>query len=233
MRLNLVNSKEDRNYVMGKENEGSINLLDMLKKYGEVVDYMTEPMVADFYGVDASGINNIGTRNKEELSKYGYRVYTKRECESLKTQGVFLENIPNRGLRLYPTKAVILIGMMLTESQVAEKLRKDIMDSIFGNEVTVPTTEGIRKVVVEELDKKVPKIVGTKAKGVTEYINLVKRLLGIPRVNADYYNIMNCFKITHGVERLEDIPYTKETMIELASLTKKYIKKVNGQKRLF
>lgn len=99
--------------------------------------------------------------------------------------------------------------------------------------IELPSTEGIRKVVVEELDKKVPKIVGTKAKGVTEYTNLVKRLLGIPKVNADYYNIMNCFKITHGVDRLEDLPYTEETMMELASLTKKYGKKVNGQKRLF
>ena len=99
--------------------------------------------------------------------------------------------------------------------------------------IELPSTEGIRKVVKEELDKKVPKIVGTKAKGVTEYINLVKRLLGIPKVNADYYNIMNCFKITHGVERLEDIPYTEETMIELARLTTTYRKKVNGQKRLF
>ena len=231
MKLNLVNSKEDRNYVMGKENEGSINLLDMLKKYGEVVDYMTEPMVADFYGAKNKTIEQIANRNKQELESYGYRVYKRDEILNL--QNVGLENIPNRGLRLYPIKAVILIGMMLTESQVAEKLRKDIMDSIFGNEVTVPTTEGIRKVVKEELDKKVPKIVGTKAKGVTEYINLVKRLLDIPRVNADYYNIMNCFKITHGVDRLEDLPYTEETMMELASLTKKYRRKVNGQKRLF
>ena len=99
--------------------------------------------------------------------------------------------------------------------------------------IELPSTEGIRKVVVEELDKKVPKIVGTKAKGVTEYTNLVKRLLGIPKVNADYYNIINCFKITHGVDKLEDLPYTEETMMELASLTKKYTKKVNGQKRLF
>ena len=99
--------------------------------------------------------------------------------------------------------------------------------------IELPSTEGIRKVVVEELDKKVPKIVGTKAKGVTEYTNLVKRLLGIPKVNADYYNIINCFKITHGVDKLEDLPYTEETMIELARLTTTYRKKVNGQKRLF
>lgn len=231
MKLNLVNSKEDRNYVMGKENEGSINLLEMLKKYGEVADYMTEPMVADFYGVPSRTITSIANSHGDELKDYGYRTYKRSELLNIEVQ--CLENIPNRGLRLYPTKAVILIGMMLTESQVAEKLRKDIMDSIFGNEVTVPTTEGIRKVVKEELDKKVPKIVGTKAKGVTEYINLVKRLLDIPRVNADYYNIMNCFKITHGVDKLEDLPYTEETMMELASLTKKYRKKVNGQKRLF
>ena len=99
--------------------------------------------------------------------------------------------------------------------------------------IELPSTEGIRKVVVEELDKKVPKIVGTKDKGVKEYTKLVKRLLGIPKVDADYYNIINCFKITHGVNRLEDLPYTEETMIELARLTKKYTKKVNGQKRLF
>ena len=229
MKLNLVNSKEDRNYVMGKENEGSINLLDMLKKYGEVADYMTEPMVADFYKVSNKCLNQIGNRNAEELSNYGYRVVKGEELKNLRTTSCSLQiSNKTRAIRLYPIKAVILIGMMLTESEVAEKLRKDIMDNIFGTE-----TEGIRKVVEEELDKKVPKLVGTKAKGVTEYTNLVKRLLDIPRVNADYYNIMNCFKITHGVERLEDLPYTEETMMELASLTKKYRKKVNGQKRLF
>ena len=99
--------------------------------------------------------------------------------------------------------------------------------------IELPSTQGIRKVVEEELDKKVPKLIGTKDKGVKEYTKLVKRLLGIPKVDADYYNIINCFKITHGVDKLEDLPYTEETMMELASLTKKYTKKVNGQKRLF
>ena len=232
MRLNLVNSKEDRNYVMSKENEGSINLLDMLKKYGEVADYMTEPMVADFYGVDPSGINNIGTRNKEELSKYGYRVYAKRECESLKTQGVFLENIPNRGLRLYPIKAVILIGMMLTESEVAEKLRKDIMDSIFGNEVTVPTTEGIRKVVEEELDKKVPKLVGCKDAQVKAIVKAVKGNLGIKNKKqnfADYETVMAWLLAKYNVYKLEDIPFSDEIYIDI----NKFIRKLNKQKRLW
>lgn len=46
-------------------------------------------------------------------------LYKKFETElqvvtQLNLQNVGLENIPNRGLRLYPIKAVILIGMMLT-----------------------------------------------------------------------------------------------------------------------
>ena len=57
MKLNLVESKGDRNIVMSKASEGSVNLVDLLKKYGEVVDYMTEPMVADFYKVQHSTVN--------------------------------------------------------------------------------------------------------------------------------------------------------------------------------
>ena len=50
----------------------------------------------------------------------------------LRTNKTVLENIPNRGLRLYPIQAVIIIGMMLTESEVAEKLRSDIIKRIFS-----------------------------------------------------------------------------------------------------
>lgn len=129
MKLNLTGSKEDRQYVMEQNNVGEIDLIDMLKKYGDVVDYMTEPMVADFYKVNKDVIRWYGDTKKEELSNYGYRVYKKSEI--LNQVPLDLENIPNRGLRLYPIKAVILIGMMLTESVVAAKLRRDIMNKIF------------------------------------------------------------------------------------------------------
>ena len=230
MRLNLVNSKEDRNYVMSKENEGSINLLDMLKKYGDVVDYMTEPMVADFYGVPSRTIDSIANTHVNELKNYGYRVYKRSELLNLEVQG--LENIPNRGLRLYPIKAVILIGMMLTESEVAEKLRKDIMDSIFGNEVTVPTTEGIRKVVEEELDKKVPKLVGCKDAQVKAIVKAVKGNLGIKNKKqnfADYETVMAWLLAKYNVYKLEDIPFSDEIYIDI----NKFIRKLNKQKRLW
>ena len=138
MKLNLVESKGDRNIVMSKASESNINLVDLLKKYGEVVDYMTEPMVADFYKVDRECIRPYGTNHKDELSEYGYRTYKRNEV--LKVLPTLLENVPNRGLRLYPIKSVIVIGMMLTESEVAKKLRKDIIDILFNDnrEVELP-----------------------------------------------------------------------------------------------
>lgn len=128
-KLDLVNSIEDRNEVMTIENETKV--LEILKKLGNVVDYMTEPMVAEFYGVNDRTVNHIGTRNQEELGKYGYRSYKKSEIE--KIQLGFLEKIPNRGLRLYPIKAVLVIGMLLTESKVAEDLRNEIVKELFNN----------------------------------------------------------------------------------------------------
>lgn len=128
---------------MNAENENKINLVELLKKYGNVVDYMTEPMVAQFYGVDRECIRPYGTNHAEELGKYGYRVYKKAEI--LKVFPTLLENIPNRGLRLYPIKAVILIGMMLTESKIAEELRREIIEQLFNNN---PQTNKIDRLVL-------------------------------------------------------------------------------------
>ena len=151
MKLDLINREEDRQYIM--ENSSKNDLIDMLKQYGQVVDYMTELMVANFYGVPNKTIETIANRNKEELKSYGYRVYKKSEILNLQTEG--LENIPNRGLRLYPIQAVIIIGMMLTDSSIAEKLRSDIIKRIFSpkEEFNLDTKELLNE--LRELRKEV------------------------------------------------------------------------------
>lgn len=131
MKLDLINNVNDREIVMRKENKPK--LLDLLRRFGSVVDYMTELMVARFFGVEVKTIHNYGDRNSDELRRYGYRVYRKSECQQiLKPHLEVLETIPNRGLRLYPMEAVAVIGMMLTESKVAEQLRSEIISELFG-----------------------------------------------------------------------------------------------------
>lgn len=158
MKLDLINNMEDRQYII--ENSSKMDLVDMLKEFGKVVDYFTETMVAEFYRVNRNTLQKIGTRNKNELEKYGYKVYKKSELNFLKGQDVLLENIPNRGLRLYPIQAVIIIGMMLTESEVAEQLRSNIIKRLFSpkteinNDVLMNEIKQLRK-EIEELNKKI------------------------------------------------------------------------------
>lgn len=130
MKLDLINSEKDREIVMRKENKPK--LLDLLRKFGNVVDYMTEPMVARFFRVADSTIRWYGDTKKDELGKYGYRVYKKSEILNQVSLGLENTTIPNRGLRLYPIEAVVVIGMMLTESKVAEDLRNEIINELFG-----------------------------------------------------------------------------------------------------
>lgn len=141
MKLNLVESRGDRNIVMSKASESSVNLVDLLKKYGKVVDCMTEPMVADFYKVTKKCLNQVTNRNGQELSEYGYKVVTGEELNNLRTTMCSLQiSSKTRSLRLYPIKSVIVIGMMLTESEVAKKLRKDIIDILFNDNREIKLT---------------------------------------------------------------------------------------------
>lgn len=234
MRLNLTNNKEDRQLVLAKEQEGKINLVNLLKKYGEVVDYMTSDMVAQFYDVDTNTLQQVATRNSTELNNYGYRVYKKSEI--LNVQDVHLENIPNRGLRLYPIKAVIVVGMMLTDSPVAEQLRSDIMDILFGNEVAIPTESTIRNVVSTELDKRVPQLVGCKDAQVKAIVKSVKGNLRIKSKKqnyADYETVMAWLLGKYGVYKLEDIPFSDDLFVDIKNFIIKLQAVDNRQKRLF
>ena len=231
MRLNLVNSKEDRQKVFTMEQEGRINLVNLLKKYGEVVDFMTEPMLAQFFRANQKGVEQVTNRHGKEFEKYGYRVYKRSELLNIELQ--CLENIPNRGLRLYPIKSVILIGMMLTDSPVAEQLRSDIMDILFGNEVAIPTESTIRNVVSTELDKRVPQMIGCKDAQVKAIVKAVKGNLGIKTKKQDYANyetVVAWLLGKYGVYKLEDIPFSDDLYIDI----KDFIKKLQPrQKRLF
>lgn len=234
MRLNLTNNKEDRQLVLAKEQEGKINLVNLLKKYGEVVDYMTSDTVAQLFNVGERAIQDIATTKGDELKDYGYRVYKRSEILNMGLP--YLENVPNRGLRLYPIKAVIVIGMMLTDSPVAEQLRSDIMDILFGNEVAIPTESTIRNVVSTELDKRVPQIVGCKDAQVKAIVKSVKGNLRIKSKKqnyADYETVMAWLLGKYGVYKLEDIPFSDDLFVDIKNFIIKLQAVDNRQKRLF
>lgn len=65
-------------------------------------------------------MNRLIQRHKTELENNGLKLYTRTEI--LNVHDVHLEKIPNRGMLLMTKRTILNIGMLLTESKVAERV---------------------------------------------------------------------------------------------------------------
>lgn len=102
----------------------------------------TSQMVADFYEVDKTVIEKLTLRNRSELDSDGLKLTTKREI--LNGHHVRVENfsyhieialqdgsvakISNRGVLLYPRRAILRVGMLLRDSNVAREVRTQLLN---------------------------------------------------------------------------------------------------------
>lgn len=135
--IDLVNNEEARNVVMKPENK--VKVLEILKKFGTVLEYMTEPLVAELFKVGRNCIMEYGNEQRDELEKYGFKIISGEELREFKHSkynkhgdNVLVKSNAGR-LRLYTIECVLIIGMMLKESQVAEQLREEIVNLVFNN----------------------------------------------------------------------------------------------------
>lgn len=108
-------------------------------------EYATVQQVADFYEVDNEAIQSIATRFSEELISDGYAMFKKNEVlKLLNVQVAQLElmqgktivkydnvdelQVANRGLRLFPRRAILRIGMLLRDSKIAVEIRNQLLN---------------------------------------------------------------------------------------------------------
>lgn len=102
----------------------------------------TVQQVADFYEVGKEAIEAIYTRNRDELTEDGmklssYKDFLNLQHESLETSigktiitfsdGDSL-SVPNRGLRVFPRRAILRVGMLLRDSKVAREVRTQLLN---------------------------------------------------------------------------------------------------------
>ena len=127
IKFDLVNNLNEREIIMNEER------LDVLDKVKELVmlkgtEYMTLEQVSNYYKVPKQTIESIKSRNKEELNKNGMKTFTNKELKSLNIQDECFK-IPNRGLSLFNKRSMLNVGMLLTESKVAEQVRTLLLDN--------------------------------------------------------------------------------------------------------
>lgn len=163
--LQLVEEKGLRDSVVGRT--------EVLDRVGELLllpntDFATTEQVAIYYGVDIEAINSITNRHRDELESDGMKVFKKSEIEryvqneqnvniarhqgfiSFSYEDVVIK-IANRGARLFPKRAILRVGMLLRDSEVAKEVRTRLLDIIHDTEEQSPEiVQGIASEISEE-----------------------------------------------------------------------------------
>lgn len=87
---------------------------------------ITTDLVARFYGVTTDAIRQMVVDHREELAANGFRVLTGRELRDFKS----LSGSTSRAasIAIFSLRAVLNVGMLLRDSEVAQELRAHLLD---------------------------------------------------------------------------------------------------------
>lgn len=140
--MNELTFTEDRNL-----RDNCISHYEVLERVKNLLlipgtEFATMKQVAEFYEVEIKAIEKVCLRNKDELISDGvelksYKDFLIRQDVGLETvKGkvlLTLENgnvlsVPNRGLKVFPRRAILRIGMLLRDSAVAKEVRTQLLN---------------------------------------------------------------------------------------------------------
>ena len=159
IKFDLVNNLNEREIIMNEER------LDVLDKVKELVfmkgtEYMTTQQVADYYNVAEGTIKALVSRNNDELIKNGYKVLYKEKLKEFKGKlqdEVTLKEIKFVSqLALFNKRAILNVGMLLTESPIAEEVRTLLLDNHEQLIHIHDKLENNEEITKEDIDKSNP-----------------------------------------------------------------------------
>lgn len=143
-----------------KERKALIGRVDVLDKVGNLLllgntQFATTQQVANYYGVGVKAIQSLVIDNREELESNGLKMYKRSEILSI-LKGELEIKVPNRGQKLFSKRAILNVGMLLRDSEIAKEVRSRLLDIVHDAEEVI-TDNGntiIENVVEEILDEK-------------------------------------------------------------------------------
>lgn len=160
--------------------EKAISRIEVLDKVGDLLllpntEYGTVEQIANYYKVGKEAIQKIIQRHKDELIQDGYKNHRKSEIENIyKQNGHYVQDVEsientqtktiikfqnkdilsfgNAGMSLFPKRAILRVGMLLRDSEVAKEIRTRLLDIIQDTEKESPKI--IQNVVAEISEEK-------------------------------------------------------------------------------
>lgn len=130
--------------ILRDNNVGHYEVLEKVKKLLLIPSFevMTLKQVADYYEVDPHTVEMICSRNSDELNSDG--VCRKKVKDFLNSQHVRAEKssytttfvydnglnitMSNGGLKVFPRRAILRVGMLLRDSEVAKEVRTQLLN---------------------------------------------------------------------------------------------------------
>lgn len=162
----MVNDLLD-NKTLREEMIDRIEVLDKVKKLVmlEGADFMTADQVAEYYEVSDKTIKRTTERHLEELQSDGFTIInptnyhsslkstkttksgfsnvipfktekTKYKLTITDNNGMTVD-IPNRGIRIFPKRAILRVGMLLRDSKIAIEVRSQLLNAVEKVDVKV------------------------------------------------------------------------------------------------
>lgn len=126
----IFDSKDVRDVVISEK-------VDVLDKVKELVflpntEFMTTEMVANFYEVKPEVVKQIAKRHKDEFLHDGYETKTLKQLVEFAGDKMSLTKFVStkaRTVALFPRRAVLRVGMLLRDSEVAKQVRTYLLDT--------------------------------------------------------------------------------------------------------
>ena len=133
----LKGEKEERDQYIGR-----VDVLEKVKELNTLAgtEYMTTQQVADFYEAGRSTVNQVYVRFADELESDGVFKASAKELEKvlcldklskrkkpggIEVEGEFLSYNTNN---LFPKRAILRVGMLLRDSEVAREVRSLLLN---------------------------------------------------------------------------------------------------------
>lgn len=128
----LAESRTLRSKTMGR-----VDVLDKVKALALLPDgtHATTEIVASYYEVDSEAIKKLTQRHREEFAENGLRVLRGSELQAFERDILSLSK--RRALTLFTRRAVLNVGMLLTESEVARSVRTYLLNAEESSRTTL------------------------------------------------------------------------------------------------
>ena len=134
--LDLLEKQDLREKVIGRT--------EVLDKVGDLLllpntEYATTEQVANYYMVGNDVIRQIKNRNNDELESDGVKHYSNKELKEIVNRDKLSQlKFPPNGTLLFPKRAILRVGMLLRDSEVAKEIRTRLLDIIHDTEQLAP-----------------------------------------------------------------------------------------------